>query len=117
MTDELGLHPDFAPDACTLPTAERPVRTAEFEQLFADAVTDVEHRAPGDLRLVLRATEEYAARAARLAARETACCSFFTFTLILGAGTAELGVTTEPGHERVLDALASVARAHAGGQA
>ena len=30
------------PDACTLPTAERPLRLAEFDDLFATAVRAVE---------------------------------------------------------------------------
>ena len=33
----LGRLPWVAPDACTLPTAERPLRVAEFDDLFANA--------------------------------------------------------------------------------
>lgn len=117
MTDELALHPDFVPDACTLPTTEQPLRTAEFDELFGEAVIGVDHADPGELRLTLRVSEEYAARAARLAAKETGCCSFFTFTLTIGADALELGVSTEPGQERVLEALAAMARTHAGSAA
>ncbi|GLZ06587.1 hypothetical protein Acsp03_40530 [Actinomadura sp. NBRC 104412] len=44
----------WAPQACTLPTAERPLRLAEFDALFAEAVTEVRPAAPGELQLVLR---------------------------------------------------------------
>ncbi|WP_245718914.1 hypothetical protein [Micromonospora rhizosphaerae] len=29
---------DWVPEACTLPTAERPLRVAEFDELFATAL-------------------------------------------------------------------------------
>ncbi|MFF0131709.1 hypothetical protein ACFYTG_39365 [Streptomyces mirabilis] len=66
------------PQACTLPTAEQPLRVAEFDALFADALLDVDRQEPGRVRLVLdRAAKE---RARTLAERETACCSCFAFT-------------------------------------
>ena len=43
---------EWAPDACTLPTAERPPRVAEFDQLFAFVVR-VERRKPTLLDLVV----------------------------------------------------------------
>ncbi|MFI7416085.1 hypothetical protein [Nonomuraea sp. NPDC049684] len=35
MTADLPLSPGWTPSACTLPTAERPLRVAEFGELFA----------------------------------------------------------------------------------
>jgi hypothetical protein len=42
-----------APDACTLPTAEQPVRLAEFDELFAAAVRRVEPIAADHVRMSL----------------------------------------------------------------
>jgi hypothetical protein len=96
----------WAPEACTLPTSERPLRAAEFEGLFADAVLGGERIEPGRLRLELRATPEVAGRTAQLVATETACCSFFTFTMTATAGRLTLEVTVPPAQVGVLDALA-----------
>jgi len=68
------------PDACTLPTAERPLRLAEFDDLFATAVRRVVPIGATHARLHLTGATGLAARVRDLTARETACCSFFTFT-------------------------------------
>lgn len=68
------------PDACTLPTAERPVRLAEFDDLFATAVRRVDSVGADHARLHLTGPAGLADRVRDLAARETECCSFFTFT-------------------------------------
>jgi hypothetical protein len=98
--------PTWVPATCTLPTAERPLRTAEFADLFATAVRRTTRPAPGRLELDLEPTPEVAATAAALAARETACCSFFTFALTATAGRLELAITVGPEHTGVLDGLA-----------
>ena len=72
---------DWAPDSCTLPTAEQPLRRAEFYALFAASLRTVERFSARHARLVLTGDETLAARVQRLADAETACCSFFTFTL------------------------------------
>jgi hypothetical protein len=69
--------------ACTMPTAERPLRLAEFDALFATAVRSIERRGD-DVRMHLASGEGLVARVRDLTARETSCCSFFTFTV---AGT------------------------------
>lgn len=97
----------WAPQACTLPTAERPLRLAEFDALFGEAVTEVRPVEPGRVRLVLRAEPEVAGRAAELAARETGCCSFFTFTLTAAGGELTLDASVARPHIGVLDALAA----------
>ena len=68
------------PDACTLPTAERPLRLAEFDDLFATAVDRVDPVSAIHARLHLTGPAGLADRVRDLAARETGCCSFFTFT-------------------------------------
>jgi hypothetical protein len=97
----------WAPQSCGLPTAERPVRVAEFDQFFADAVRGVRRRSRTWLSLDLDPDAESAARAAGLALRETTCCSFFTFTLTMAEGTLQIGVSVPDSHVDVLDALAA----------
>ena len=70
-----------APDACTLPTAERPLRLAEFDNLFATAVRAVEPLDPGHVRMSLTGPAGLAEMVRDLTARETGCCSFFSFTV------------------------------------
>ncbi|GAA0904219.1 hypothetical protein GCM10009557_79850 [Virgisporangium ochraceum] len=69
------------PAACTLPTAERPLRVAEFEDLFATAVREVEPVGAGHVRVRLAGPVGLEERVRDLTARETRCCSFFTFTV------------------------------------
>lgn len=68
---------DWVPSACTLPTVEQPIRVAEFDRFFADAVCAVRRPNPHRLELILAPDAEPRARG--LAARESSCCSFFTF--------------------------------------
>ncbi|GHH28298.1 hypothetical protein [Lentzea cavernae] len=95
----------WAPEACTLPTAERPFRVAEFDDLLATARR---HR-PERTRLVLdlEPRPEVAARAADLAVRETGCCSFFTFELTATGGGLTLAISVPEAQAQVLDALAA----------
>lgn len=102
----------WVPRACTLPTPEQPLRAAEFDALFAEAVVGVERVAPNRVRLVLRAAPGVAGRAAELVAAETDCCSFFTFVLTVSGGALSLEAEVPDQYAGVLDALA--ARALAG---
>jgi hypothetical protein len=95
------------PEECTLPSAERPLRAAEFADLLSEATRGARRDGPTQLRLELTPDRETAARAAGLAAAETECCSFFTFTLTAAGGTLTLDVTVPPAHAGVLDALAA----------
>jgi hypothetical protein len=97
----------WVPPSCTLPTAEQPLRVAEFDDLFATAVTGAERAEPGRLTLRLEPTPEVAATAARLAVEEAGCCSFFTFALTTAGGRLTLDITVGPAHTGVLDALAA----------
>ncbi|MCF2533912.1 hypothetical protein [Yinghuangia soli] len=103
----------WVPPSCTLATVEQPLRIAEFDTLFADALIKVERPAPVRARLVLDAAAEPAAR--DLAERETGCCSFFAFAFDRdAAGRLLMDVSVPEAHIGVLDALverASGARA------
>ena len=111
---EIDPGPDWAPQACTLPAAERPLRAAQFDGLFTEAVRGTERLGPTSLRLELQASPRIAAQAAGLAAAETGCCSFFTFTLTIASGRLVLDVTVPAMHGDVLDALADRATAATG---
>lgn len=90
------------PDACTLPTAERPLRVAEFDALFATAARAVEWIGPARARVVLDSPDS----AVRdLTAREAACCSFFDFTV---TGNDHRAVLEIHAPERYADVLASL---------
>jgi hypothetical protein len=103
------------PQACTLPTAEQPLRVAAFDELFTDALTGLKEIGPAGIRMRLRPETSVAARAAGLAVRETACCSFFTFALTTTGGDLTLDVTVRDEHAGVLRALAVRARSHLAG--
>ncbi|MFI7131800.1 hypothetical protein ACIBQ1_39420 [Nonomuraea sp. NPDC050153] len=105
MTQNVAPDLGWAPSACTLPTAEQPLRVAEFDALFADAVQAVQRPEQTRLRLELVFSPDHAARAAELAARENGCCSFFTFTLTIADGSLALEVAVPTEHIEVLDAL------------
>jgi len=104
----------WAPDACTLPASELPQRAAEFDGLFTDAVRGIERTGPTRLRLDLRPDPQVAGRAAELAAAETGCCSFFTFTLAVAAGRLVLDITVPEPQAGTLDLLASHAATASG---
>ena len=106
----------WVPQACTLPTQEQPLRAAEFDALFTVSLISVERPERTRVRLVLRPDAEPGARA--LAARETRCCAFFTFTFgreSTAADTVWMDVAVPPSHVVVLDALAARAEAARGG--
>lgn len=96
----------LVPDACTLPTAEQPVRLSEIDRLLSTAVLSVDRADPVQLRLLLEPDAAVASRTADLIVRESACCSFFTFTLIASEGELTLEVSVAPAHVDVLDAMA-----------
>lgn len=114
MTTTSATQPGWVPAACTLPTAEQPLRIAEFDALFTDHVRAVRREDPTRLVLALTGGPQVAATAADLAARETVCCSFFTFDLRITDGTLTLTVSTSGGHADVVAALADRAESLAG---
>lgn len=91
-------------DACTLPTVERPLRLAEFDALFAEAVTDVE-RGETHTRLTLSGPPTLAGRVRDLTERESQCCSFFTFTIDGLDSAPTLDISVPPERRDILDAL------------
>lgn len=108
----------WVPQSCTLPTAERPLRVAEWDALFAEVPAAVTRPEPLRLRLVLADGPGVAERVRELAERESGCCSFFTFTTDRDGGggrdgdgdrtgSMSLDIAVDPAHAAVLDALAA----------
>jgi hypothetical protein len=97
----------WVPDACILPTAEQPLRLAEFDQLFTDAVRDVDRLSAQHLRLQLDGAAKVEETARDLTARESSCCSFFTFDLSRpGPDSLILDVRVPAAHVDMVDAIA-----------
>jgi hypothetical protein len=94
----------WVPAACTLPTGERPLRMAEFDELFATALRTVTRLTPTALRWEFAVTAE--ARVRELAAREAACCAFFTFVMSTTDDAVLVDVRVPAGRAAVLDGLA-----------
>ncbi len=99
----------WVPAACTLPTVERPLRRAEFDDLFATALREQQRLSPTVLRWRLDPAAEATARA--LAVRESACCSFFSFLIVADDGSLHVDVEVPAAHVAVLDALGDRAAA------
>ncbi|GIF75265.1 hypothetical protein [Asanoa siamensis] len=102
-----------APDACTLPTAEQPLRVAEFESLFAGRVESVSRADSRHARIVLHGSPGLADRVRDLTARENECCAFFGFTITADAaaptGSVTLAIEVPAAYADVLDGLARLA--------
>ncbi|MEU4194081.1 hypothetical protein AB0E69_19425 [Kribbella sp. NPDC026611] len=92
---------NWVPDACTLPTAERPFRVAEFEALFASA-RSISRPDRQTLEVVLTAPRS---EVVDLTTRESECCSFFTFDLIDLDDGVRLRIGVRPAYAAVLDGL------------
>jgi hypothetical protein len=107
MTDTRPSGRVWVPEACTLATADQPLRLAEFDALFTTTVEQAERISDRQLRVTMTGTAELEARVRTLAARETECCSFFIFTITAPqARHLVLDVEVPVGHIDVLDALA-----------
>jgi hypothetical protein len=104
---------NWVPTACTLPTVEQPLRAAEFDDLFARHLDQVDRLGATRARLFLTGDTRLRGRVQDLADRETACCSFLEFTVTQNADTqvVELGVRVPDMQARVLSALVSRAEA------
>lgn len=93
------------PAACALPSGERPLRVAEFDALFQKSVLHSTRTRATRLEVTLVAGAEAVAR--DLAARESGCCSFFTFTFEARPSVVVMGIEVPASEIAVLDALAT----------
>lgn len=95
-------------DACTLPTADRPLRVGEFDELFAGSLRSVTRTGETRACLLLAGDVTLAERARRLADAESSCCSFFTFGVSgVSRGQVALDIEVQPAYADVLAGLVS----------
>jgi hypothetical protein len=66
-------------DFCTLPTAARPLRVVEFDELFQSQIAAPRWTHPNQTEF--RFGGDLYDQVSDLAAREAACCSFFDFSI------------------------------------
>ncbi|MCX4657486.1 hypothetical protein AB0N79_33555 [Streptomyces microflavus] len=97
----------WVPRSCTLPTEDRPLRIAEWDELFAERLASTSRHGPLRLRLHLAGGPGVEERVRDLAERESGCCSFFTFTTNPGPDMIGLDIAVDQQHTAVLDALAA----------
>ncbi len=108
MADRTAPRPSWVPDACTLPTAEQPLRLAEFDELFTRAARGGERLSARHLRVTLAGGPDLAESVRDLAAREAQCCSFFDFAVTAPQpGLVRLDIRVPAARVDVLDALAA----------
>jgi hypothetical protein len=91
--------------ACRLPLFEQPLRLAEFDELFARGLTAQQRLSATVLQWIFDPAVDAVAR--ELTARETACCSFFTFSFADVGDAVRVRVVVPAAQVEVLDALAS----------
>ena len=102
---------------CRLPTADRPLRAAEFDQLFHDQIAVPRRLDAQRVEFTFDGADDLYDQVTDLVARETACCSFFDFSITQHAaeGAAESAVVLRVGvpesRRDVLDALTNRAAA------
>ena len=95
-----------------LPTVERPLRVAEFDELFRTSARGIQRISTTHGRVIFDPAAEERAR--DLAARESACCSFFGFAFTDTRDGLVLDITVPDSHADVLEALLTIStrRAH-----
>ena len=103
----------WAPESCTLPLAERPLRRAEFTALFAASLRGLQRVDRTRLRMTL-ASDTDTSTVIDLTTREAECCSFFSFTVLPVDGAVGLDVSVPPAYVDVLEGLARHAASAAG---
>ncbi|MDQ4038990.1 MAG: hypothetical protein M3313_11745 [Actinomycetota bacterium] len=101
--------PHRVPDACTLPTAEQPLRQEEFTSLCRTALRGQERLSARHLRLMLAGADDLEATVRDLAGRESECCSFFVFTVTRTADAVLLDIEVPDAQVNVLDGLSELA--------
>jgi cell wall-associated NlpC family hydrolase len=105
-------------EACTLPTAQRPLRVAQLDDLFTTHLRSIEHPRDNAVRMVLVGDTALAQRTQALADAESSCCTFFTFTVSpLDDGQVALDIRVPAAYADVLAALTRRAEAASGGAA
>jgi hypothetical protein len=104
-------------DFCTLPTAARPLRVAEFDELFRDQVAVPRWIDLHRVEFTFHGADDRYDQVSDLVERETACCSFFDFSIARRPQEAAEGsvvvlrVGVPESHHDVVDSLINRAAA------
>jgi hypothetical protein len=77
----MTMNPWNIEDFCTLPAAAQPVRLTEFDELFRSQIRPPRRIDAHRVEFTFANANELYAHVSDLVARETACCSFFEFTI------------------------------------
>lgn len=93
---------DWAPQSCTLPTSERPLRVAAFDNLFRFVQSSTR---AASTRLDLNLPPAVEPDARELARRESECCSFFTFEFDSDTQNVVMHIGVPPVQTTVLDGI------------
>ena len=97
-------------DFCTLPSAAQPMRLMEFVELFRRQAVSPRRFGPHRLELSFANDDGLYAQVSDLVARESACCSFFEFTIEgLDQDRLVLQIRVPANRDDVLDALTDLA--------
>ena len=110
--EPVGAPLTWVPSSCILPSAEHPVRIAEFAALFARARA-VRRVSNQHLRVSFVSADTTAMVVRELAGRESVCCSFFEFTVTSDAEQVALDVVVSAVRSEVLNGLAALVKADA----
>jgi hypothetical protein len=86
---------------------EQPLRVREFDELFAEALVGVDRVGPTRLRMALAGGAAIAERARDLTARESECCSFFSFAITTDGHGVAIDIEVPAAQVAVVDALAA----------
>jgi phosphinothricin acetyltransferase len=97
------------PLACTLEDAEADERIDQWRQALHGLVATVDRPQPQRLCLALAGQPGRVGALVEIAKAEKACCSFFDFTLYIGAEAVTLAIEVPAGSEDVLDNFARLA--------
>ena len=102
-------------DFCTLPVAAQPFRVMEFDELFRSQIRPPRRIDARRVEFTFSNANDLYAQMSDLVARETACCSFFEFTInedaLANQDHLVLQVGVPASRDEVLEALTE--RAHA----
>jgi hypothetical protein len=102
---ETPMTNSWVPRACTLPTADQPLRVAEFDTLFSEHLQRVDSAGPLKSVLVFDGVPGMVERIENLSARESSCCSFFQFTTRPEGAAVVLEVSVPEPYADVLTGL------------
>jgi hypothetical protein len=81
----------IAEDFCTLPAVARPLRVGEFDDLFQDQTAAPRWIGRHRVEFTLAGGDDLYEHVSDLVARESACCSFFDFSITRPAREAAQG--------------------------